>query len=728
MPLVYCVENSYEHLKIKAVSLLRKKFSVDFTFFEPNNITKVVPNTYSNRVLINNVLFIDEELILDDLYSILIYVAPKSKAEDIINYQTWFNYDMTMILPVLRYVYAEKYGFADFAENLVEKAFNDLNKIVETLEKRLTIGKFISGNKPSPCDVVIYISLYCLLEEGILSESLINWGNTVGKMTRNAIPSKSLFIGGISTNVVVESHERRIYGLSEKPEKPFYVTTPIFYVNDAPHVGHVYSTMLADITARWFRDQRGFPVRFVTGTDEHGLKVQRAAESSNVDPQEHCNKYSTRFKETFGKFNLNYDRFIRTTDVDHHENVQNIWNKLLEKGLIYRGNFGGWYAVSDECFYTENDIEEVTDADGNTVRIAKESGAKCVWMEEENFMFRLSSFEKPLLEWFAANPNWIVPRYRQRDMIHFVENGLQDISVSRQKVSWGVPVPGVDGETIYVWIDALPNYLTAAGYGTDNSVWPADLHVLGKDILKFHSIIWPAILMALEVPLPKKLVAHGWWTKDGAKISKSTGNTFDINEMANKWGLDPLRYCLAYGATHGADGDFSERIMQSRLNSDLADAFGNLFCRAISSKLIDNCEIPTPGEYIQQERDIIAKINETVGMVDHWMYTVDTKNCLEEIWTIVRELNAYFQSQAPWKKSGERKDTIMYFLMECIRIITCLFSPVMPEKAQIVFNQLGCSEDQFKGGDHLRFGILPPGQKLLPEEDRVILFEKRKEF
>ena len=357
------------------------------------------------------------------------------------------------------------------------------------------------------------------------------------------------------------------FRMSPLLNKTFYVTTPIYYVNASPHIGHVYSTLVADAVARYHR-LKGEEVFFCTGTDEHGQKVAQAAERKGCTPYDFCTSVSNEFKECFQSMKFNYDYFIRTTDPTHEANVQEIWKNLESKGDIYLGKYEGWYCVSDEAFVTGQNVSDGFDREGKPCKVSTESGQPCTWVTEDNYMFRLSAFKDRLLEWYNANPGCIVPEFRRREVIKFVSQGLNDLSISRKKesCSWGVAIPGTDKHVIYVWLDALSNYFTASrckdGLLVDYEQlqrWPADLHVVGKDILKFHAVYWPAFLMAAGLPLPKVIVAHGWWTKDKMKIGKSLGNAFDPVEKAERFGHDALKYFLLRESSFSDDGDYSDK-------------------------------------------------------------------------------------------------------------------------------------------------------------------------
>ena len=361
----------------------------------------------------------------------------------------------------------------------------------------------------------------------------------------------------------------------------FYITTPIYYPSAKPHMGHAYSSIIADFFAR-FKRLQGSNVFFLTGTDEHGLKIQRAAEKNKMDPKLFCDQISKTFRDLSTTLNLTNNDFIRTTEQRHHKSVENIWNILEKKNEIYLSKYSGWYSVSDEAYYNEDEIETV---DG--IKKSKSSGSTVEWVEEESFFFKLSKWEKPLLEFYQKNPKFILPDSRRNEVISFVKSGLKDLSVSRKSFSWGIKVPNKKDHVIYVWLDALTNYLSALNYPDIKdklyqSFWPATLHLIGKDILRFHAVYWPAFLMAADIPLPERVYGHGWILSGEEKMSKSKGNILDPLEIINKYGLDPLRYYLIKEVSFGNDGNISQDKLEDCINSDLANNYGNLCQRVIS--------------------------------------------------------------------------------------------------------------------------------------------------
>ncbi len=378
-------------------------------------------------------------------------------------------------------------------------------------------------------------------------------------------------------------------------ERRYYLTTPIYYVNDAPHIGHAYTTLACDVLARFMRLD-GRDVMFLTGTDEHGQKVEKSAAVAGMAPKDFTDMVSQNFRDLSRAMNISHDDFIRTTEPRHIRACQALWQRLLKNDQIYLGKYTGWYAVRDEAYYAEDEL--TTSASGKKIA---PSGAQAEWVEEPSYFFRLSQWQEPLLKFYADDPDFIAPETRRNEVMSFVRSGLRDLSVSRTSFKWGVPVPNDPGHIMYVWLDALTNYITAAGYPDVDSVtyrrfWPADLHMVGKDILRFHAVYWPAFLMAADLAPPRRVFAHGWWTNEGQKISKSLGNVIDPLKLIEQYGLDPVRYFLLREIPFGNDGDFSRRAIVNRINGDLANDFGNLAQRVLSM-INKNCgaAVPMPG-------------------------------------------------------------------------------------------------------------------------------------
>ncbi len=495
----------------------------------------------------------------------------------------------------------------------------------------------------------------------------------------------------------------------------YYVTTPIYYVNDAPHIGHAYTTLACDVLAR-FKRLDGFDVKFLTGTDEHGQKVEKSAEAAGKDPQTFTDEVSQNFRDLADFMNFSHDDFIRTTEARHIQSCQAIWKKLVDAGDIYLGAYAGWYAVRDEAFYGEEELTKQPDGS----RIAP-SGAEVEWVEEPSYFFKLSAWGDRLLAHYDANPDFILPESRRNEVISFVKGGLNDLSVSRTTFKWGVPVPDDDAHIMYVWLDALTNYITAVGYpDTDaddfKTYWPADVHMVGKDILRFHAVYWPAFLMAAGIELPKRVFAHGWWTNEGQKISKSLGNVIDPIDLANRYGLDQVRYFMLREVPFGNDGDFSHQAMVNRMNGELANDLGNLAQRVLSM-IAKNCDgnVPVPGDYSDDDAAMLAEAHGLLAKVRAHVDRQAFHTGLETIWATVRAANAYVDRQAPWKLRKEdpaRMATVLYVLAETIRHLALINQPVMPSSMAKMLDQLGVAADARDFQAYGAGGALPPGSPL----------------
>ncbi|WP_028465077.1 methionine--tRNA ligase [Nisaea denitrificans] len=474
----------------------------------------------------------------------------------------------------------------------------------------------------------------------------------------------------------------------------YYLTTPIYYVNDKPHIGHAYTTLACDALAR-FKRLDGYEVKFLTGTDEHGQKVETAAENAGIDPQEFTDRVSQNFRDLAGAMNFSNDDFIRTTEERHKKACQTIWNKLLEKGHIYLGAYEGWYSVRDEAFFTET---EVVDGKAPT-------GAPVEWVEEPSYFFDLSKWQEPLLKYYEEHPEFIAPPARRNEVMSFVKSGLRDLSVSRTSFKWGVQVPGDDAHIMYVWLDALTNYITAAGYPDTDSAeykafWPADLHMVGKDILRFHAVYWPAFLMAADLPLPKRVFAHGWWTNEGQKISKSVGNVIDPLELIEKYGLDQVRYFLLREVPFGNDGDFSHTAMINRMNSELANDFGNLSQRVLSM-IAKNCggAVPAHGDFTDADKVLMDAAAGLLGTLRQAYDAQAFNKALDQVWQVVGDANRYVDEMAPWglkKTDPDRMTTVLYVLADTIRVLGVLMQPIVPDSASTMLDQLSLGEEERK--------------------------------
>ena len=475
--------------------------------------------------------------------------------------------------------------------------------------------------------------------------------------------------------------------------KNYYITTPIYYPSAKPHMGHAYSSIIADFFAR-FKKIDGFNVYFLTGTDEHGLKIQRSAEKLNKDPKSFCDEISKTFEDLTKTLNLSNTDFIRTTEDRHKVSVQNLWNILEKNKQIFLSKYSGWYSVSDEAFYNEDEVEE---KDG--LKVAKSSGSAVEWVEEESFFFKLSEWEKPLLDFYEKNKNFILPESRRNEVISFVKSGLKDLSVSRKTFSWGVKVPSDENHVVYVWLDALTNYLSSLKYPDENNelyknFWPADLHIIGKDILRFHAIYWPAFLLAAKIEPPKRVYGHGWILSGDEKMSKSKGNILDPLEIINVYGLDPLRYYLLKEVSFGNDGNISEEKLENCINSDLANNFGNL-CQRVLSFAEKNCSSLIPDHKFNDEDLEILKPLNNLDKIRSFIDNQDINQYMSFIVDRLFAANKYFNDQEPWKKKDDRLrlNTIVYTALELIRKITILLYPVMPETSVKVLNVFNETEN-----------------------------------
>jgi methionyl-tRNA synthetase len=501
----------------------------------------------------------------------------------------------------------------------------------------------------------------------------------------------------------------------------YYITTPIYYVNDVPHIGHAYTTLACDVLARFMRLD-GRNVKFLTGTDEHGQKVEKSAQKAGVDPQTFTDKVSENFRELARLMNYSNDDFIRTTEARHTRSTQAIWNKLLENGDIYLGKYSGWYAVRDEAFYGEDELTRSEDG-----RMIAPSGAEAEWVEEPSYFFRLSAWQDRLLELYEARPDFIGPDSRRNEVVSFVRGGLRDLSVSRTTFKWGIPVPGDDQHIMYVWLDALTNYITAIGYPdtgseTFKAFWPADLHMVGKDILRFHAVYWPAFLMAAGLEPPKRVYAHGWLMNRGEKMSKSLGNVLRPGDLVEKYGLDPVRYYLLREVPFGADGYISHETMVSRINGDLANDLGNLAQRVLSM-IAKNCgaAVPEPGAFSDADRVLLDACDVLLVKLREEYGQQAFHRGLEAVWQVIGDANRYVDEQAPWalrKSDPARMKTVLYVLAEVVRRLAILNQPVMPEAMDRMLAQLAVTADARSFADlgrPLRAGTpLPKPQGVFP--------------
>ena len=477
----------------------------------------------------------------------------------------------------------------------------------------------------------------------------------------------------------------------------FYITTPIYYVNDKPHIGHAYTTLACDVIARFMRLD-GRDVMFMTGTDEHGQKVEKSAQAAGVEPLAFCDGVSQNFRDLTPMLNFTNDGFIRTTEDRHTQASQAIWQAMADNGDIYLDSYAGWYSVRDEAYYAEDEL-----TDGANGEKLSPFGAPVEWVEEPSYFFRLSEWQDRLLAYYDEDPGRILPQSRRNEVISFVKSGLRDLSISRTSFKWGVPVPGDDAHIMYVWVDALTNYLTAVGYpDTDadsfKTYWPADVHMVGKDILRFHAVYWPAFLMSAGLAPPKRIFAHGWWTVEGQKMSKSLGNFIPPQDLVDKYGLDQTRYFMMRELPFGNDGNFSHGAMVNRMNSDLANDFGNLAQRVLSM-INKNCEgtVPTPALLSVDDGALLVTARELVDKMRAAMDVQGIHHALTAMWEVVGDANRYVDAQAPWglkKTDPERMATVLYVLAEVIRHLAILAQPVVPDAAARMLDQLAVPEQQ----------------------------------
>ena len=498
-------------------------------------------------------------------------------------------------------------------------------------------------------------------------------------------------------------------------DKNYYITTPIYYPSAKPHMGHAYSSILADFFAR-FKRMQGFNVFFLTGTDEHGQKIQRAAKKKNMDPQSFCDEISDNFRKLSKTLNLSNNDFIRTTEARHLTSASHLWNILENNKEIYLSKYSGWYSVSDEAFYTDDEIQEL-----NEKKIAKISGSEVEWVEEESYFFRLSKWEKPLLDFYKNNPKFILPESRKNEVISFVKSGLKDLSVSRKSFSWGIKVPSNNDHVIYVWLDALTNYISALNYPNQNdklyrNFWPADLHLIGKDILRFHAVYWPAFLLAANIQPPKRVYGHGWILSGDEKMSKSKGNILDPIEVIDKYGIDPLRYYLIKEVSFGNDGNISKEKLENCINSDLANNYGNLCQRVVSFiEKNSNFEVPKIVKFTEDDLKVMNKFEQNYKNLISY---IDNQNVNSYVNFIVENLfaaNKYFNDQEPWKKKSDlnRLNTINYVSLELIRKLSILLYPIIPCSAAKSLNIFGIKENEIDFNSIVNNESLIPKTKLL---------------
>jgi methionyl-tRNA synthetase len=502
--------------------------------------------------------------------------------------------------------------------------------------------------------------------------------------------------------------------------KHFYITTPIYYVNGAPHIGHAYTSIAADVMAR-FKRLDGFEVFFLTGTDEHGQKVAQAARSAGVDPQTFVDQVSADFRDMTAKMGVSNDDWIRTTEHRHKASCAELWRRIAANGHIYLGHYEGWYAVRDEAFYDESEL--TTRPDGTKLA---PSGAPAAWVREPSYFFDLSEWQDKLLELYESHPEFIAPTSRRNEVISFVRGGLRDLSISRTSFTWGIPVPDAPGHVMYVWLDALNNYTTACGFPDESAArwhfWPADVHFVGKDIIRFHAVYWPAFLMAAGLPVPRRVTSNGWWVVEGEKMSKSLGNVIEPRRLVATYGLDQVRYFLMREKPFGADGSMSHQAIGTRINVELANDLGNLAQRSLSL-IARNCGGVLPVRTAETDDDagMDAMTTALPGLVRARVETQEFHEALEEVWKVVRAANAYIDRQAPWALSRTdkvRMATVLRILADALRMVATVLQPFMPESMGRMLDQLGVPSGQrdfaalaepLVGGS-----ALPPPQGVFP--------------
>lgn len=532
-------------------------------------------------------------------------------------------------------------------------------------------------------------------------------------------------IGGVRRQISQTTHTRAStqhtsHDLSSsptEPTKPYYVTTPIYYVNAEPHVGHLYSLVLADVLKRW-HDLKSPGSTLLTGTDEHGMKVQKAAEKADTDTSVFCAMNARKFKSLANKANIAYNRFIRTTDDDHKSAVETFFLQLQNKGYIYQAKHEGWYCVSDETFYPESQIHMIIEPQtGRKIYASKETGKEVQWTSEENYHFRLSDFRERLLKHYQDNPNFVVPTQRLNFIISEVESGLTDLSVSRpsSRLQWGVRVPGDNSQTIYVWLDALINYITMAGYpfvprNPIETIWPPDCQVIGKDIIRFHCIYWPAFLMALDLPLPKQFLSHAHWTMNEEKMSKSLGNVVNPFHAMDRFGVDTMRYYMVRDGGYADDSSYENSFIIARYKKELQGTLGNSLSRLLNSKKwnIRECiDHMRPQLNLKPRKDLpepwslyIKKLYETTHSANEYMKSSDPRSALSRIMQVVIQVNQYIQEKEPWRlaesprpEDQELLKEVIYYGVDHMRVVAILLQPFMPEKMKMALDMLGVRDE-----------------------------------
>jgi methionyl-tRNA synthetase len=506
--------------------------------------------------------------------------------------------------------------------------------------------------------------------------------------------------------------------------KNFYITTPIYYPSGKPHMGHAYSSIVADIFAR-FKRLEGYKVLFLTGTDEHGQKIQKEAKKNNKDPKLFCDELSEKFKSLTKILNLSNDDFIRTTEKRHHNSVKEIWERLVKSGDIYLDKYSGWYSVSDEAFYDEDEVE-----DQNGIKISKSSGSKVEWVEEESYFFKLSAWTDKLLDHYKKNKEFILPNSRKNEVVSFVEKGLKDLSISRTSFSWGIKVPKNNKHVIYVWLDALTNYISALNFPDTNdekfkNFWPADVHIIGKDILRFHAVFCPAFLLAANLPLPKRIFGHGWILSDEKKMSKSLGNILDPIEIINKYGIDPLRYYLVKEVSLGNDGSISMDNLKNCINNDLANNYGNL-CQRVFSFIKKNCnnKIPENMNINELDKKLLDNVQNNLPKLINMMNKQNLNEYIKMVVSFSFDANKYFNDSEPWsvkKNNPDRMNSILNTIVQQIKNISILLNPLIPDSTNKIFKVMNIDSQDIKISNILNQNLFDHNKELQNSE---ILFAK----
>jgi methionyl-tRNA synthetase len=490
----------------------------------------------------------------------------------------------------------------------------------------------------------------------------------------------------------------------------FYITTAIAYPNGVPHIGHAYEAIATDVLARFARLD-GKDVFFLTGTDEHGLKMVQTAQNEGLTPAALATRNAGRFKEMDERLNVSFDRFIRTTEEQHHRSSQEIWRRMEANGDIYADTYSGWYSVRDEAYYAEDE----TRLNDDGVRLGPQ-GTPVEWVEEKSYFFRLSAYQDKLLRLYSDHPDFIGPDSRKNEVVSFVKGGLRDLSISRTTFDWGVKVPGDEEHVMYVWVDALTNYITGVGFPDESDenwrYWPADVHIIGKDIIRFHAVYWPAFLMSAGIPVQKRVYAHGFLFNRGEKMSKSVGNVVDPFNLADQYGVDQMRYFFLREVPFGQDGNYNHEAIVARINADLANDLGNLAQRSLSmiAKQLGGV-LPEPGEFSDNDKAILAMADGMVATSREAMSTQQIHHWLNAVWAVVAEANRYFAGEAPWalaKTDPARQKTVLYVTAEVVRQIAILAQPAMPTASSLLLDSLGVPANE------RNFAMLGGGRRIAP--------------